>query len=459
MKKATTKRALLASVVSLLLCMSMLIGSTFAWFTDTDTTAVSSIVSGTLELEIQDADGNEKTDALKFLAADNRTDILWEPGTTYKTEQFQLVNVGNLWLKYKVEINGIQVSDNKLNEVIKFYLVDAEGNKTLLNDLKMADLPLGPTSGTGLMYIEGHMDENAGNEYQNLTLSGVSITVHAAQYTEETDMTDDQYDAKAQYAVVDTWDGTKDDAGLGDNTTPDTKVITIESAEQLAAFAASVNAGTAYHNYTIDLTTDIDLTGHAWTPIYAWNGLLDGTTINGNGHAIKNMSVEGGASAGFISSNASRLTIKDLTFEGAVVKPNSGNSTHSGVVIGKDYSSAVLENVKVKNSQVISNWQCGGLVGFAETNATVFNNCSISDSFLGGYNCTAGAFFGLGGVDITVNGGSATNVQLYTDGLTWDSTQKPGGEKFLVGHLYGRTLTVNGCTVSNVTVVSEYPAN
>ncbi len=203
MKKATTKRALVASVVSLLLCMSMLIGSTFAWFTDTDTTAVSNIVSGTLDIEIVDKNGNPKTDALKFVNKDGSDDILWEPGATYRTEGFQLKNVGNLWLKYTVTVNNTEVSKNKLNEVITFSLVKEDGTKIDLAGMK--DIPLAPngvTNTEGVMYIEGHMDENAGNEYQNLTLSGVSITVYAAQYTKEVDIESDQYDKDAAYDKV-----------------------------------------------------------------------------------------------------------------------------------------------------------------------------------------------------------------------------------------------------------------
>lgn len=41
--KISTKKALIASVLSLVLCVSMLVGSTFAWFTDTATTSVNTI--------------------------------------------------------------------------------------------------------------------------------------------------------------------------------------------------------------------------------------------------------------------------------------------------------------------------------------------------------------------------------------------------------------------------------
>ena len=64
--KISTKKALIASVLSLVLCVSMLVGSTFAWFTDTATTSVNKIVAGNLDIELQMAtewndDGSVKT--------------------------------------------------------------------------------------------------------------------------------------------------------------------------------------------------------------------------------------------------------------------------------------------------------------------------------------------------------------------------------------------------------------
>ena len=52
MKRRSTKSALLMSAISLLLCVSMLIGSTFAWFTDSVTSANNIIKSGTLDVEL-----------------------------------------------------------------------------------------------------------------------------------------------------------------------------------------------------------------------------------------------------------------------------------------------------------------------------------------------------------------------------------------------------------------------
>ncbi len=84
----STKRALLTSVLALLMCVAMLIGTTFAWFTDTASTAVNKIQAGNLNIELQMKDNNGKWvnaegKTLPFLVEGKipaeGTQILWEP--------------------------------------------------------------------------------------------------------------------------------------------------------------------------------------------------------------------------------------------------------------------------------------------------------------------------------------------------------------------------------------------
>ena len=49
----TTKRALFSSVMALILCFSMLVGTTFAWFTDEVKSGVNQIVAGNLDVELE----------------------------------------------------------------------------------------------------------------------------------------------------------------------------------------------------------------------------------------------------------------------------------------------------------------------------------------------------------------------------------------------------------------------
>ena len=191
--RKSTKRALLGSVMAMVLCMAMLVGATFAWFTDTASTGVNKIQAGKLDvaLEMKDASGNwvsAEGKTLDFVkAADAKGEaILWEPGCTYTLPELRVVNNGNLALKYKVIITGIQGSA-KLNEAIEW----------TIGDVAMGAEQHLAAGESNAFTIKGHMKESAGNDYMDLTISGISITVYATQDTVESDSFNNQYDKNA----------------------------------------------------------------------------------------------------------------------------------------------------------------------------------------------------------------------------------------------------------------------
>ena len=196
----STKRALISSALALLMCVAMLIGTTFAWFTDTASTAVNKIQAGNLDVALEmSTDGTTWESAegktLTFKTKDNRAadKILWEPGCTYELPQLRVVNKGNLALKYKIQITGIQ-GDAKLNEVIDWTINDADINLT------EGHLTAGQTGDA--FTIKGHMQDTANNDYQNLTIDGIGITVYATQDTVENDSIGNTYDKDAVYPIV-----------------------------------------------------------------------------------------------------------------------------------------------------------------------------------------------------------------------------------------------------------------
>ena len=210
MKLKSKKSALLMSFTSLLLCFAMLAGSTFAWFTDTASTAVNKIQSGTLKVDIQnEAGASLRGKTLKWVVNGqvSESNVLWEPNCTYELESFKIVNQGNLALKYQITINGV-TGDAKLLEAIKFTAKIGD-NEIELDQLSGAILPKGAekktdneqVEETGLITISGHMKEKAGNEYQNLTIDGIGITVVATQYTYENDSYGKTYDEKADATI------------------------------------------------------------------------------------------------------------------------------------------------------------------------------------------------------------------------------------------------------------------
>ena len=269
-----TKKALRGSLLALFLCIVLLIGTTFAWFTDTASTGVNKIQSGTLKVGLEYKVGDQWQDAtgqtLTFKTADNRAadKILWEPGCTYELPALRVVNKGNLALKYKIKINGIQ-GDEKLNEVIDWTidgkaLTDFDGNLTA-----------GQSSNA--MTIQGHMQESAGNEYQGLSIDGISITVYATQDTVESDSFGKDYDKDARVEV-------NSETAIRDAMTKAGSVITvtdeIKPSETLVADKKDITLN--MNGKTIANTSDIwDVAPNNWSLVSAQNG--SSLTINGNG--------------------------------------------------------------------------------------------------------------------------------------------------------------------------------
>ena len=199
----TTKRALLSSVLAMLICVAMLIGTTFAWFTDSASAAVNKIQAGKLKIELQyqKADGSWEDAKGKILdfkkpSGHENESILWEPGCTYELPAIRILNKGNLALKYKLAITDIK-GDAKLNEAI----VWTNGTDELLSPYEGTMIPGQNDNVTESIVIKGHMKEEAGNEYQGLSIDGIGITVVATQDTVESDSFGNDYDANAEYLV------------------------------------------------------------------------------------------------------------------------------------------------------------------------------------------------------------------------------------------------------------------
>ena len=240
MKTLSTKRALFASVLSLLLCVTMLVGSTFAWFTDTATASVNTITAGTLDvsLEMLDNDGkwvSAEGKTLQFLV-DGKipaegTEILWEPGCTYSLPALRVKNGGNLALKYKVVLTGIK-GDAELNDVIDWTIDGADLGVTK---------SLAPQASTQFT-ITGHMQATAGNAYMGKTISGITISVIATQDSAEYDSNGNTYDEGAEYPVFAAASVTADENGLAANETTLVSGTKHESGNALASAVVPVGS-------------------------------------------------------------------------------------------------------------------------------------------------------------------------------------------------------------------------
>ena len=217
--KKATKRALLTSIMALVMCVVMLVGTTFAWFTDTASTAVNKIQAGNLkvDLQMQKPDGSwvsAKGETLEFKkATDAPADekVLWEPGCTYELPELRIVNKGNLALKYKISISGAKdatpendKNDLKLLDVIDwtYSVIGAGGDATAeLGTERHLAAKTGEADVFDTLTIKGQMQTSAGNDYQGMAIEGIAITVVATQDTVEKDSFGNEYDEDAEYPI------------------------------------------------------------------------------------------------------------------------------------------------------------------------------------------------------------------------------------------------------------------
>ena len=230
-KVGGTKRALLTSVLALVLSLAMLAGTTFAWFTDTASTGVNRIVSGNLDVGLQYwgvGEDGKKT----WLTAENSEDLfdknaLWEPGYT-QIVYLKVKNNGNLALTYAMQITpvhetvGVNVDGEefKLSDYIKFgwttFTVDGAGTPVAL-DREAAQTGVGGGAQLGttlhrqaaeamkasaeeLVALVAWMPENVGNEANYSTVQPtieLSLKVLATQAAVESDSFDETYDRDA----------------------------------------------------------------------------------------------------------------------------------------------------------------------------------------------------------------------------------------------------------------------
>ena len=221
--KKATKRALLTSVMALVMCVVMLVGTTFAWFTDTASTGVNKIQAGNLKMEVtykNTADGDFEKVSKENPVFNNNA--LWEPGHV-EYVVLKISNAGNLALKYKLGINiagetgstNVLGNEFKLSDYIKFGVVDEDlSGKTrdemvaavtdgkLIKEGYSKESHLDITNANETVTLVVWMPTDVGNEANHKT--GVAapsidlgIKVDATQYTYEKDSFDNTYDAGA----------------------------------------------------------------------------------------------------------------------------------------------------------------------------------------------------------------------------------------------------------------------
>ncbi len=459
-KKKSTKRALLLSALSLLMCVSMLIGSTYAWFTDSVTSGSNVIKSGNLDLVVE-----YTLDGKTWNNLDGADDLfkkgLWEPGHT-EVVALRVKNNGSLALKYVANMNILKEVVGETKDGAKIVLSDILTVSTLVqqanDDWGIGDITLalafGGENKVGYEYtssfksgnvlredvelapgiehyliVKVDMDETVGNEANhngvNIPSIEFGINVLATQFTYESDSFGNNYDKDATYPELpDTWDGTTVTSWYNDT---DTEFV-ITTAEQLAGLAELVDGGNTFAGKTIKLGVDIDLYHLAdgatdptcFDPIgsYRNDKIFEGV-FDGQNHTIANMSQNtwaldngyyyGDLGLGLFGA-VENATIKNLVMDNASI---SGESALCGTIAAVAGDNVTFENIKVTNSEVADyQYYAGGIVGWAGGDEQ-FINCVIEAS------TTIGAQWGEFN---NANGGVIGGVSTSANILIKDST-------------------------------------
>ena len=226
MKK--TNKSLFHSVIALILCFSMLMGTTFAWFTDEVTNSNNMIATGKLDIELEYSHDGKIWRTVKDSTPIFDRNAKWEPGYT-EVVYLRISNKGSLALKYKLGVNivdeltGTNVAGQKFKLSDYIYMGVVKDQKTAFANRTEAMTAVDNaaiistgytqsgtmTAGQDMQYLAlvVYMPESVGNEanYKTGTTPpeiNLGISLVATQMTSESDSFGDQYDNQATFPVL-----------------------------------------------------------------------------------------------------------------------------------------------------------------------------------------------------------------------------------------------------------------
>ena len=341
----STKRALLSSAFAILICVAMLIGTTFAWFTDTASTGVNKIQAGNLDIEVKyTLDGENWNDL------DGATDIfqkgLWEPGHT-EVVALKFKNNGNLALKYSINMNIVDETagvnkfnqEYKLSDYLKVKTLSQEASGigdicigmafsarndglgyTATANIKDAtvldhDLFLAPGEVGNYLIMKVYMPETVGNEANAISTEKAAsinfgLNVVATQIPYEKDSFGNTYDKDATYPVTVSNQQQANDAIT--NATDKKVNISIASGQTITLDNGIANEG--------DKSRDITFSGNGSQTVDAITNAVsaEGGQLNyqrGSSFTFENLTIQAGE-GNFDGIVCNELTFKDCTIKG-----------------------------------------------------------------------------------------------------------------------------------------------
>ncbi len=392
------KKSLLASGLALLVCFALLMGSTFAWFTDSVTNTGNRVEAGTLAVDLlmDKGDGNGYVSIDKGqgdIFEEDGNGYNWEPGMT-QVVYLAVQNQGTLSIKYNINLeiledglapalefavaDGVQYGGlSSWDEVsaganvVADYIVDG-----MINAAPQGQLSAGETEYFALAV---HMAEEAGNEYMNESFA-MDVRVVAGQYTEETDgFGSNQYDDDAPY---ETGDGNFS-GGYGTAESP-YLISTKEDLMNIGFKGYGQEDGEDYfYNRVFQLTQDIDMENTPIRNLGSFRGLLDG-----NGYSLENVNFTSESNVGYGDTVG--------LFSGL----NGGSTSEIyEAVTEEDLASPYCHEINGKNYIITS----GAVVDLTIESGTIYSNSGAVSPLGAGQN-TAYIINVVNNVDIVAEG-------------------------------------------------------
>ena len=441
-----TAKTLITSISVIVICFTMLIGTTFAWFTDSVVNTNNIIKSGNVDIELYHklngaGEFEEVNGETKLFLNKDQKEIVWEPGAS-TTEEFKIVNAGTLALKYEFRIKALAKTTTPDGKSLADILTLSVKGEEIDNTAVFGD---GYTFESSIYAIENEnyenytvnisWDKDAQNNNDFNVKDGLKIYLGielvATQLSYESDGTSNGFDDNAQYPnILDEWDGTSDVSWYLGNEDEDTYLLS--TAEAFAGFADLVN-GTAtistfsgesvsieqatFENKSIVLTSNVDLAQFdedgnkiSFAPIgsYAFKKEFKGT-FDGNGYTISNLYQNGwelgsglwdGDDCGLgLFGMVRNATIKNVVIDNASF-PSECNLI--GAIAGAAYGNCIFENITVSNTYIGNHsYYSGGLVGWASGNHKYINCDVTADTVIssqwGDFNNSNGGIIGGAG--------------------------------------------------------------
>lgn len=202
--------------------------------------------------------------------------------------------------------------------------------------------------------------------------------------------------------------------------------VTIATVQDLIDFSKQCTRDTWSQGITVELTTDLDLSGSDFTPVPIFQG-----TFHGNGHTISGFSFEKkGSKTGLFRTLTASAVVEDLTVEGDLAP--QGSASQAGLLVGENYGT--VSRCAAQGS-VSGQEDIGGLVGLNGESGCI-QSCTSAAAVTGVTNVGGITGQNLGTVENSSNTGEI-NTQADQETLT------------SVGGIAGLSRgTIRGCTNS-----------